>query len=117
MLKYMIKMNYSNASWARMLTAADDRTSAVAALLDGLGGKLESMNWEVEDAAAWVTCYLPDPQSAAAAILASTRTGGYKDVQVTNLLSQEQLNEAVALAKHASGMFHPPGAAAGESDF
>src|SRR5215472_8488189 len=114
MLKYMIKMNYSSASWARMLTATDDRTSAVAALLEALGGKLESMNWEVEDAAAWVTCYLPDPQSAAAAILAATRTGGYKDVHVINLLSQEQLSEAVALAKYSGGLFHAPGAPAVE---
>jgi hypothetical protein len=38
MLKFMITFNYSNASWARMLAVADDRASAVAALVETLGG-------------------------------------------------------------------------------
>jgi len=116
MLKFMIKFNYTNASWARMLLVTDDRSSAVAELLEGLGGKLESIHWEVEDAAAYVICYLPDSLSASAAIIASTRTGGFKDVEVSHLLSQDQLRAAIELAKHSAGMFHPLGAAAVERD-
>jgi hypothetical protein len=33
MLKFLMKFDYSNASWARMLAVTDDRTSAVTALL------------------------------------------------------------------------------------
>jgi uncharacterized protein with GYD domain len=111
MLKFMITFNYPNASWARTLTVTDVRTSAVAALLENLGGKLHSMYWEVEDAAAHVICDLPDSHCAAAAITAATRTGGFKDVQVRELLSQDQLGAVVALAKGAEGVYHPPGAA------
>lgn len=111
MLKYLIKFNYSSASWARMLTVTDDRTSAVAALLEHFGGKLESMHWEVEDAAAYVVGYLPDSLCAAAAIVAATRTGGFKNVEVYELLTQDQLREVVALAKSSEGVYHPPGAA------
>jgi hypothetical protein len=53
MLKFLMKFNYSSASWARMLAVTDDRSSTVAALLEHLGGKLESMHWEVEDTAAY----------------------------------------------------------------
>ena len=60
MLKYLMKFNYSSASWARMLAVTDDRSSTVAALLEHLGGKLESMHWEVEDTAAYVIAHLPD---------------------------------------------------------
>lgn len=97
-----------------MLTVTDDRTSAVAALLETLGGKLESMYWEVEDSAAHVTCDLPDSLSAAAAVTAATRTGGFKDVRVRQLLTQDQLRSVVSLARTTEGIYHPPGAAAVE---
>jgi uncharacterized protein with GYD domain len=116
MLKFLVTFNYSSASWARMLAVADDRTSAVAALLENLGGKLESMYWEVQDAAAHVICDLPDSVSAAAAITAATRTGGFKDVHVRELLTQEQLHSVVTLAKSTEGIYHAPGAAAVESN-
>jgi hypothetical protein len=93
-----------------MLKVNDDRTSAVATLLEYLGGKLESMYWEVEDAAAHVICSLPDSLAAAAAITAATKTGGFKDVQVRHLLDQDQLREVVALAKSSDGLSYPPGA-------
>jgi uncharacterized protein with GYD domain len=115
MLKFMVSFNYSSASWARMLAVTDDRSAAVAALLDCLGGKLESMYWEVEDAAAHVICELPDSLSAAAAITAATKTGGFKDVRVRELLTQDQLRSVVALAKTTEGSYHPPGAAAVDS--
>ena len=114
MLKFMVTFNYSSASWARMLAVTDDRTSAVSTLLETLGGKLESMYWEVEDAAAHVICDLPDALSAAAAITAATRTGGFKDVRVRELLTQDQLRSVVTLARTTEGIYHPPGAAAVE---
>lgn len=114
MIKFLMKFNYSNASWARMLVVTDDRTSTVAALLEHLGGKIESMHWDVEDTAAYVIGYLPDSLSAAAAIVAATRTGGFKDVQVQHLLTQDQLGEVVALARSVEGVYHAPGAPAVE---
>lgn len=98
-----------------MLAVADDRILAVAALLEQLDGHLECMYWEVEDAAAYVIADLPDSISALAAITAATRTGGFKDVQVHQLLTQEQLRQVVDLARSLSSVFHPPGAAAVES--
>jgi uncharacterized protein with GYD domain len=112
MLKFLMKFNYSNASWARMLTVADDRTSAVSALLEHLGGKFESMYWEVEETVAYVVGDLPDSICAAAAVTAAMRTGGFKEVQVFQLLTQDQIQEVVALARSAEGIYHAPGAAA-----
>jgi uncharacterized protein with GYD domain len=116
MPKFAIKFIYSSASWARMLTVSDDRVSAVSELLEHLGGKLEEMYWEVEDAAAYVIGELPDALSAAAAITAASRTGAFKDVQVHQLLTQNQLREVVALAKSVEQVYRPPGAAAVERD-
>jgi uncharacterized protein with GYD domain len=116
MPRFVIRFCYSSASWARMLTVADDRTSAVAALFEHLGGKLDEMYWEVEDAAAYVIGELPDSLSAAAAITAATRTGAFKDVQVHQLLTQDQLYDMVTLAKSLERVYRPPGAAAIERD-
>lgn len=109
MPKFAIKFSYSSGSWARMLNMSDDRTTAVSALMEHLGGKLDAMYWEVEDAAAYVIGDLPDSVSAAAAITAATKTGAFKDVQVHQLLSQEQLREVVALAKSLEHVYRPPG--------
>jgi uncharacterized protein with GYD domain len=114
MQKYLVKFNYSSASWARMLAFTDDRSAAVGALVEHLGGKLESMYWEVEDAAAYVIADLPDSLCAAAAITAATKTGGFRDVHVSQLLTQDQLREVVVLAKSTEGVYHAPGAAAVE---
>jgi uncharacterized protein with GYD domain len=115
MPKFMLKFSYSSASWARMLAVTDDRTSAVSALMEHLGGKLECMYWEVEDAASYVICDLPDALSAAAAVTAATRTGAFKSVTVRQLLSQDQVRDVVVLAKSSEGIYHAPGAAAVES--
>jgi uncharacterized protein with GYD domain len=109
MPKFMIQMVYSSASWARMLQHTDDRETAVAALIEHLDGKLESMFWEVENASAHVIGELPDSVSAAAVIMAATKTGAFKDVQVRQVLTQEQLRDVVALARSSENVFRPPG--------
>ena len=116
MPKFAMKFTYSSASWARMLTVADDRVSAVSELLQHLDGKLDEMYWEVEDTTAYVIGELPDAVSAAAAVTAATRTGAFKNVQVHQLLTQDQLREVVALAKSLEHVYRPPGAAAVERD-
>jgi uncharacterized protein with GYD domain len=116
MPKFVIKFSYSSASWARMLTVADDRAEAVSELLEHLGGKLIDMSWEIENAAAYVIGDLPDSLSAAAAMTAATRTGAFKDVQVHQLLTQDQLREMVTLAKGLEHVYRPPGVAAIERD-
>jgi hypothetical protein len=93
-----------------MLEVADDRISVVSAVLEYLGGKMESMHWDVEESVAHVVCDLPNSYAAAAAVTAATKTGGFKSVDVRLLLSQDELREVVTLAKSAVGMFHAPGA-------
>jgi uncharacterized protein with GYD domain len=116
MAKFMMFFNYSSGSWARMLKVADDRVAAVEALLEYLHGGLDAIYWGVETAQAVVIADLPDSVSATAAITAATETGAFKEVQVHEVLTQEQISDVVALARSAQGVFKPPGAAAIESD-
>jgi uncharacterized protein with GYD domain len=109
MLKFVTKFVYSNASWARMLQVHEDRASAAAALVEHLGGSLESIYWEVETASAFVTADLPDSVSAAAVITAATQTGAFREVHVHEVLTQDQLSDAIALAQSAQAVYKPPG--------
>lgn len=67
MLKFVMTFTYSSASCLRMVKMPDDRSEAVAALLEHLHGSLESIYREVESGPAYVVADLPDSISAAAA--------------------------------------------------
>jgi uncharacterized protein with GYD domain len=116
MLKYVVKLVYSSASWARMVKVPEDRASAEADLFEYLGGSLESIYWEVETTSAHIIADLPDSVSAAAVITAATKTGAFKDVQVHEVLTRDQLWETIALAKSSENVYRPPGHAATERD-
>jgi uncharacterized protein with GYD domain len=115
-LKFVIVMRYSSASWARMLKVPEDRTSAVAALMEYFHGSLEAIYWEVETASAYVIANLPDSVSAAGVITAATRTGAFTDVRVHEVLTQEQLRDVVTLAQSSDKAYRPPGWAATQDD-
>ena len=116
MLKFVIIMRYSSASWARMLKVPEDRASAAAHLMEYFHGSLEAIYWEVETTSAYVIANLPDSVSAAAVITAAARTGAFTDVRVHEVLTREQLREMVALAQSSETAYCPPGRAAIQRD-
>jgi len=116
MPKYILKMSYSSASWARMLQLADDRVEAVTTLVEHLGGKLDAMYWEVENASSYAITDLPDSVSAAAAMTTATKTGAFKDVYVHEVLTSDQLREMLALARSSDGIYRTPGTSNVERD-
>lgn len=109
-----MKFNYSSGSWARMIKVADDRTAAVHALMGSVGGSLENIWWDVGSCSGWVIASLPDAVSAAAVIAATARTGAFTNVEVRELLTEDQLHDAITLAKAASHAYNPPGKMAAE---
>ena len=116
MLKYLVVFVYSSASWARMIKVPEDRASEEAALMELLGGSLESIYWEVESASAYVVADLPDSVSAAAVITTATKTGAFKEVHLHEVLTQDQFRDMVALAQSADDLYRPPGQAAVQRD-
>jgi uncharacterized protein with GYD domain len=112
MCRFLIQAKYSSGAWARMLKVADDRTKAARILYESLGGSLESMYWDVEHGLAVAVVELPDSVSAAAVITALSRTGSFTAVEVHELLTQEQLHDALMLARSVRDVYSPPGSAA-----
>ncbi len=116
MPRYMFTFNYSAGSLARMLKVADDRRAALSGLMEHLDGKLELVYWGVQTTYAYVIAELPDSVMAAAVAAACTKTGAFRDVEVDEVLTQEQVHDVIALAKASEGFYSPPGAAAIEQD-
>jgi uncharacterized protein with GYD domain len=112
MSKFMIKFTYSCGSWARMVKVTDDRTSAVRTLVESLGGSLESMYWDVQSCASYAIADLADPVTAVAVVTAATSTGAFTGVETHVLLTEDQMHDALTLAKFGAQVFAPPGSAA-----
>jgi uncharacterized protein with GYD domain len=109
MTKFLIKGKYSSGSWARMISRHDDRTAAARSLMESLGGELDQLYWDVQSAAAYALADLPDAVTSEAIITALDATGAFRNVEAHELLTQSQLNDALALAADASRVYSVPG--------
>ena len=116
MPNYMVRCTYSPGSWARMIRVADDRVEAANALMQSLGGSLESAYWEVSARAVYAFVDLPDSSAAAAVAAVLTHTGAFKNVEVHEVLTQAQFTGVLELADDVSQVYRVPGQAALQDD-
>ncbi len=106
MAKYLIKGSYSVEGTKGLLKAGgSSRKAALERMLEGLGGKLESLYYAFGEADALLIIDAPDATTAAAVSLAINSTGA---VQVTTipLMSVEEIDAACK----KSVDYRPPGA-------
>lgn len=109
MPKYIAIGTYSCGSWARLMRCVDDRQATARTLAESLGGSLECIYWEVSARAAYAIADLPDSACAAAATAALSQTGAFKDVEMHELLTQDQLTGVLAMAGDVAKAYHVPG--------
>ena len=109
MNKYMFTGHYSNASWARLVKASDDRAAAFDALLRSLGGSLDVIYWTVRNGSVRAIAERPDAMAAKAAVTATVKTGAFTSVEVEELLSQNQLRDTLLLTRSAEEFYEAPG--------
>jgi uncharacterized protein with GYD domain len=92
-----------------MAETPGDRTAAVRAILDRLGGRLESIYWMFGPHDGFVVCEVPDSVGAGALSVAVNASGAFKHLETHELLSQEQLADMLGQAKTARDVYQPPG--------
>jgi uncharacterized protein with GYD domain len=80
------------------------RRDAIAAVAEGLGGRLESIYFAFGERDVYVTLELPDNESAAAVALAVNASGG-TTVRTVVLLTPEEVDAAA----RRSVEYRPPG--------
>ncbi len=105
MPKFLIEASYSPEGVAGIKSkGGSSRRDAVAEMVEGLGGKLESFYFGFGDADAYVTTEMPDNESAAAVALAVNASGAVA-CKTTVLLTPEEIDAA---AKQSVG-YRAPG--------
>jgi len=103
--KYLITANYSPEGVEGVKSkGGSSRRDAVAATVEGLGGKLESFYFGFGDHDAFVTVDMPDNEAVAAVALAVNAAGSVS-INTTVLLTPEEVDEAA----QRSVDYTPPG--------
>ena len=109
MAKYLTFFTYTSEAWARMVQNPGDRSATVRRLADSLGGSVECLYWMLGGYDGIVILDLPDSISAAALSVTVGSTGAFKNLETHELLTQEDLNQALSRSKDAAHAYHPPG--------
>ncbi len=96
MPKYLAKAKYTAPEGVKGLLADGGtiRAKAVTDLIESVGGKLESFYFAFGETDAYVTLEAPDSVTAAALSL-TVSASGLATVEVVQLLTPEELDEAV----------------------
>jgi len=111
MPKYMIHASYTVAGVKGLQAkGGSSRRDAIAEMLEGLGGSLESMYFAFGDADVVVIADLPDNEAATAVALTVNAAGGAA-TRTWVLLTPEEVDAAAKL----SVSYRAPGASAGAS--
>jgi uncharacterized protein with GYD domain len=109
MAKYVILFTYTSEAWTRMIQNPGDRTAAVRRLAESLGGSVECVYWMLGGYDGIVILDVPDSISVAALSITVGSTGAFKNLQTHELLTLEQLGQALSRSKDAAQAYQPPG--------
>jgi uncharacterized protein with GYD domain len=105
MPKYLITADYTTEGVAGVKSkGGSSRRDAVSAMVEGLGGTLESFYFGFGEHDAYVTCEMPDNEAAAAVALAVNSSGSVA-ATTTVLLTPEEVDAAAQRAVD----YTPPG--------
>lgn len=93
-----------------MINSPDDRVAAARELAETVGASLETFYWlplAVHDVL--IMFDAPDSVTASAVNMAVGSTGAVQNIETYELLTHQQLSDALAVAADARKMYRPPG--------
>lgn len=97
----MIQFSYKSETVGKLINNPEDRSIAVKALIEKLGGKLLAFYYSYGDYDGLLIADMPDNVSNLATIMAAFSAGGTAKLKTTILIT---VNEAMAAMKKASGL-------------
>lgn len=106
MPRYLIQASYTAAAAAAFARQPQDRGPGVRAIIERLGGTMESIDFSLGEYDVIVRASLPNETAAAALALAVNAPGHLKSYHTTTLLSEEQFRTAQQQAQGAN--YQPP---------
>ena len=105
---YLVQNTYSKEAVQAMAANPQDRSEAVAKLMEAAGGKLHHMFFAFGEWDTVMLCELPDDKTAAGAVMAAASTGATGAIRTTKLLPMAEAMEAMKLAGTLTGSYRPP---------
>ncbi len=107
MAHYLVQGSYVPASIKAMVEKSEDRSNAVRALMQSVGGTLHHMFFSLGDSDFYILCELPDNVAAAAIAMAVGAAGSLSSYRTTALLTPAEAVQAMSKAKGIT--YTPPG--------
>ena len=108
MAHYLLQIGYTNEAWASQVKNPQDVMARARPLIEGLGGKIDTVYYAFGDYDLVGIMEMPDNVSAAAVSLAVSAGGAAKTVKLTPLMTVEEGIEA--LKRAGSSGYQPPSA-------
>jgi uncharacterized protein with GYD domain len=110
MAKYVVFFSYTSDSWERLIKNPEfDRAAAMRQLADSMGGALESIYWMTGPHDGFNIIDVPDTVSVAALSVTLTSSGAFKHVETHELLSEQQMGQALEKGRDSTQVFRAPG--------
>jgi uncharacterized protein with GYD domain len=106
--KYITFFSYSSQAVRGMIDHPSDRSAAVKALVESLGGTVESFYWMTGAHDGFVITDVPDGVSGVALSAAVDSTGAATDLESHEIFDHDQQAEIVEKAKTALQAYTPP---------
>ena len=104
---YLVQAAYAPSSMAALIQSPQDRPKMLRAVLERLGGTLESAWLAFGEYDAMLICQMPSPQAMAAFSIAVSAGGGVRAIKTTPLLSWDE--GMLAMRQAAQAGYQPPG--------
>ena len=98
MARYMIQFSYTPEAWAALAKNPEDRTQVLAGLMDGLGGRLISLDYTMGDYDGVAIGELPDDTAAVAGVIAAMSPGHIRATKTTRLIPADEILAALQAA-------------------
>lgn len=105
---YMIQNTYSREAVQGLIANPQDRSAAVAKLMEAVGGKLHHMFFAFGTDDTVMLAEAPDDKSVAAALLAAASSGSVSSLHTTKLIPMDEAVEAMKLAGKVTGAYKAP---------
>jgi uncharacterized protein with GYD domain len=104
---YMLQFAYSAEAWAALVRKPEDRTAAVEAIAQSVGGRLVGLYFHMGEFDGTAILEAPDDAAANAAIMATVASGTLRSSRTTRLYSAKDLVDV--LDKAGKVVYRPPG--------
>jgi len=109
MAKYITFFTYTTEAWTGMIESPGDRAAAVQKLAESMGGSFECLYWMFGAHDGFGIINAPDVVSATALSVTIRSSGAFKNVESYELLTQEQMSQALSRSKDATRAYLAPG--------